>query len=1060
MNNIHLSVFNHFQEPTPKSFWSFKSLNYLMTNIFTGGIVDSIDALMNLSHIKHLKLKQLDLLQQATNLTQTCGTLEARLSNLLTDFKTLDSATTWKKNGFKSDLNDLDRDQAKLFGKSIKAKVRDDFAFVDVIYDIIICVGHQIANVLTIGLYGAYQHCALNNRIAKLKAENKHIKDKVQDWQDSKSKIFRAQIDLLQHPSTQQAAAKPSTVDPKDQARLDKQIKDLKQEINKLKTQQKEAENAYKALKTTHAALKTQHADELKQQAAQFNKGYSNTWYSANVQKLQKEFDKDKEELKTKYKDRLKQQKTQLNQLQAKCDKLAGGGGQGGNSEDFQGLIDALSVENEDLQKELTKARDEKEIHLRDKNAKATELLQVRTQLLNTNQRLTNLQANATTLQTNVTALQADVQRLKPAEEYLSFKDGIGLVEPKYKIEKPNGNSELAKIKGAVGVADGASEAKWSDYAKRYNGLKTAPEVFKAGFRYALETLYGMAQEQDAKIKLNKSQATDMSLAAQVIYRFVALDFIKGGQPVGECNSYEEHVLQLNNEKVRMRTSMPEKVLECETVNGVRILSTVVHFQDRDDFTPVEKKLAAAGVPHGIDPLGAVASWYKLTDVEQGHLFNLVMEPAIEDNHPDLQAAIIYIQNASPDRAKLICNLRDLINEMGVALAEKYSTLATSEWQATEGVDTDGDPIYKYLDTMDWELQPFNKVKKQPAVAQTQASKPVVNWNLNEAALKVNQDNLGNPIFLNLIVEAKKRYQAYFGNIQTEFHENVYSADFKTDRVGKHHISKQYHISHELIGMQGCLFSNLLATLMVDSSQLTTDNILYLKKSMAAYLDQLKQAHIEVEKIKKLQQFNLPLPTHYANNYVQLQESVKLYEKFKTAIHSDHTYTTGDGRQQPVKKHPMSIELYQKWLRGETGAPTIQNSYLTPTQIDIVAHMLGIRIALFSIPNQSPTGKTLGEVGSYAGEVDAYGKLMPVNANVNEGQNDVSVNYFGPNTKETILMVSKNNYTYFGLFPKLKTRYNLRSLGLEEDLIIQLTQLNDYWVGRKQQFNDSNAWDD
>lgn len=1012
MNNIHLSIFNHFQEPTPKSFWSFKSLSYLMTNIFTGGIVDTVDAVLNLSRIKHIKLKQLDLLKQATDLTQTCGTLETRLSDLLTDFKTLDSsATAWQKSRFRQKLNDLDDDQKKLFGKSVKkANVQDDFGFEDVIYAIITCVGHLIANVLTIGLYGAYQHCALNNRVTKLKAENKHIRNKVKDWQDSKSKIFKAQIDLLQNPSTQQAAAKPSTVDPIDQARL-KQIIALKQEIDKLQAQQKEVENNYKALKATNAALRTQHADELKQQAARFNGGYSNTsWYSDNVQKLQKQSEQDKKELKTKYKGRLNQQKTQLDQLQAKYDKLAANGGQGGNSEDLQGLIGALSVENENLQEELTKAKNtaKKELTAA-KNAKDVELLQARTQLLNANQRLTTLQTNVTTLQTNATALQADVQRLKPAEEYLPFKDRVGPIAPKYVIGKNarGTGSELEDIKGTAGIVEKDGEEEWNDYAKRYNNAKTATELFQVGFQQALKELYAMAKGDQAKIKLNDNVGTPTTPGAGAVYRYVALEFIKNGYPYRE-NPCHEFFFKLNKNGVGMESSTPENVIECTTHNGNRQLKLVTHYQRRDDFTPSEEIMSrtAAG---GIDPLSANCAWRKLTEEEQGHVFHLLMEPAMEDTHPDYQKALAYLRRAPKARTDLMKACYELIRDMGEALQVKFdsNTNTTKEWE-------------KYLDVDDTEFltQPFTKTSHE---AFDIKEKSTVEWNLDKDILdvkfKVKDSNWPykdiNVSFFDFINASKTKYQVYFKHLKPTLFQHQYKSSLEIPQVTWVNLNPQYYASHQFVIGSECLFSNLLATIANDNSQLTSGHIKALRKSMSTYLMQLETKKNEWNRVKN----QVPLPA----GAVQLEQAAKLFDKF----------------QKDIKAYyGISMTEYKNWLEYRNNR--IDEEHLTSLEIEIAAHTLGIRIGVFELLYR-------GQGLATQGKIDEQGRLIPVETV--ESQN---LRYFGPNTEEVFLMTFNSGYSYYGLYPKLNLSDDVKAKIGDADFET-LKQLDKYWSSIKMQ---------
>ncbi len=1026
MNSIDLNVLKNFQAPAPESFWSLASLAYLLSNITTLGIVDAVDATLNLANVKELKFEQQDLIKQAADLNQKCRNLEERLGDLENDFEKLNQANQWKKADLNRRLTRLSGERDQLVNASIEAQVPNvDPDLAEVVMTIVVYVGHLLANVLTLGIYGTYQHCVLMNRVTELKAQNQHIENhlttEMRQWQDNKVTKVKKRIDQLQNPGAPNVGGgQPAPATPKDQSRLNKEIADLKRQITNLKAEQQETERDYHALKVKHDAMKTQHAAEL-QRAANVNNvgGNDRLHYITKLNEKEREFEREKENLEIRYKAKLKHQEKEIKDLQEKCDALAAGGDDG-TLEFFREELEQATNLNNQLTKqleELTQTKVKYQQAKADLDAKDRELALARTQLTNAN-------ARVTALQTNVNTLQADVNRLQPAGEYLPVKDRLGPILPKYAVQHlDGGRSELNDIQGEAGVADEADKADWSEYAKRYNNLKTAPEIFRAGFRHALSTIYEMAAKDNAKIKLNRSAATDKTEAAQVLYRFTALDFIKGGHPVADCHAYEQHVLQLNNEKVVMQSSVPEKVLECQVVNGVRTLKVVTHLQYGDDFTPSIEVLNSTTATNGIDPIGAKCIWNKLTDIEKEHLFNLLMEPAIEDTNPELLASVAYLQRIPADRAQLICTLRDLLIDMGTVLEKKFAHLTPDEWKET---DDEGD--FKYMDIMDPSLQPFVKEKREfEAVEEAE-----VVWKLNEDALKTVKDWTGTPTFFNLMERARKDYQVYFNNAKKDIHKKVYAADFKPVVVTREQIGEQYRISHKVLNA-GCLYSNLLAIFMKDANDITDDNIRNLKKSMAAYLDQLKTAFDEVARIKQL---SLPLPA----NYAQLQASAKLYEKFENAIQVDHKVTRPKpgGYMGQTEEVPMTIEAYQKWLRGQADAPYLNKNYLTPTQIDIAAHLLGVRVAVFSVP-------VPGSKAQSAGQVDEFGRLIPVNANIHDAGSEISVNYFGPNTKEVFVMASKNNSTYFGLFPKLKSQYELIGAGIDASSAGTLDNLDDYW---------------
>ncbi len=1101
MSMIRLNSFTHFQLPIQQKFWSGQSLAYLITNITNFGIKDAAKAVRDLSRIEYLKLKQQDLLKQARELNQACEKLEERFHHALRKFKTLDLTQDEQKEKFQRKITRLNNEQEQFNEKDIKANLYLSPTFIDAVRTLMILVGHLIANALTIGLYGTYQKCVLENRLAVLKAQNKHIQKELRAWQNTQSDNFRNQTDLLLD-QFQYSTHNPLQANPQELDSLNQQIDDLTQQIEGLQVKCQTAEQAYQALKVHQKAVQDQQNVQVQPQVNQKIEDHQQLIdaYKKQNEAISQELVKTRQEREAARQERnaaWDQRKAAYQESRATFQKLTEARNERHKAEQeknakIQELNQlrqqlATTIESlnqvrtgstadkqlrDTLQNDLNAARQERNAAWQERNAaweqrgaayqekneKTLELHKVREQLniantsliqaradltaakqlkddlqnaltqvraqLNTAtqeknsliqrfnqavQSLNTANGNIGILRNTVTTLDSNVRRLQNAAEYLPFKDRLGPRVPKYTIQKlDDATSELASIKGAVGVADHAPKATWSEYAKLYNELKTAAEVFKTGCCYALNMLYEMAEKEQPKIRLNKSSTTYKSESAQVVYRFIALDFIKNGHPVANCQAYEQHVLQLNNQGIYMQSSAPEQVLEVQTVNGQRILKVVTHFRYHDDFTPGEEALSSTTASYGIDPLGAKCIWEKLNDQEREHLFNLLMEPAIEDAHPALQKAYDYMQSLPPDRAQLITTLQSLIIDMGVSLEKKYQDLALDEWRAT---DEEGN--YKYINIADPDLQPFTKTKKEFAIHEEK----IVEWKLDEISLRGGEDP-GNFSFFHLMAAAKDHYQFYFKSIQKGFHQKIYPAYFKANPVTKKHLEDQYYVAHELTS-HGCLFSNLLAVLIQDARQISADNIRYLKQAMAAYLDRLRKSAHDVQDLKR-QGEQIPAE--------RIAEEANRYERFRIAIQADHNLT---------------IEQYQKWLRKEPGAPVIKDVLLTPTQIDIVAHMLGVRIALFSIPN------TPSDPARSTGQIDPHGRLIPVNENMYDDQSETSVNYFGPNTEEIFLMVSENAYTYYGLFPKLVNEYELiRHHQVEPGLARKLTLLNDYWKAR------------
>lgn len=515
-----------------------------------------------------------------------------------------------------------------------------------------------------------------------------------------------------------------------------------------------------------------------------------------------------------------------------------------------------------------------------------------------------------------------------------------------------------------------------SDYKKHYENIKLAPQFFIAGFSHALMQLFKLAKE--GKVRLNSSLGTPVSRGAQAVYHFLALEWIRGGTFVPTCQGYSE--LHLNNEGIKLVPSLPENVLKYQEVNGKLVPVMTLHFQARDDFTPGEDVLKHTSAACGIDPVTAKYLWWSLSDTEQKYFCGLLLEPAREDDHPDHVAVLNFIGKQPKKKQEQIYILRDLISDIGAALETKFrQDLALGEWQ-------------KYLDTDNLELQPFIKkeeVKPVKASIEFVDHGPLIPWQIDCHVISDIQEGVAQQAdFLELILNAQEKYQTCFANLKIDLLKSPMKVGTVIQNVTWEHLNQQYYRTHQLISPHGCLLSNLLATLMVEKQDLIPENIEKLKIAMAAYLDH---------------------PNHA--------------KEFESAIRNDFKCT---------------MSSFKKWLRGENSK--LDGVYLSDTILEIAAYTLGVKIVLFSLPQNSR------DKARTQGKVDSLGRLMPV-------EDLLLTHHFGPPTEEMLLMAVENNYSFYGLFPKLKLKgVNYRQLGISLNNFKVIEELTEYWRSIKEKF--------
>lgn len=592
----------------------------------------------------------------------------------------------------------------------------------------------------------------------------------------------------------------------------------------------------------------------------------------------------------------------------------------------------------------------------------------------------------------------------------------LGPLPSKYKKRPEDG-----PMYGAMDI-DESSAQDWvktrnidglKTYNFRYGNLKAASEVVQVSFQYAFQLLLDLAEHgpdqshsqdkrPDPKIHFNKSCEMLGTLSGEVIYRIMILDILQGAQVFDNgCKGYDLKV----NPDIILRSSKPAKVLKQVDSNTPEV---VVELSQTDDFTPSHAVLSFAGIKEGVDPLSAKWILSRLTGTDHYHLLNKLMDPLIEDTDPSLLSTKNYLKTCPSDRAALIETAYSLIVDLGVAIRLKFqSNVLVRHWQTL--ADESVDPFIK-----DKEIAKLTNCSEESLMVKE--SDPFVETYLDIDVLGDKDPKTGKlrqSDFYDLVAFAHDQFRSVFNNlsegilrhpIKVEKDENLIISKLKWNLV-----NEQYHVSHLMIGSDGwenlgtqrCLFSNLLGIIMRDKKHVTDSNAMKLRNAMSAYLDKLMNAKLKAG-LGKLQK-DVPIPK-------ELAELAELAQHFEKGISSAHKN--------------CSVAEYQKWLRGGASKKIIASD-LTPFEIQLAAHTIGIKIGLLGIESNS------------AARVDEFGRIVPI------------AEYYGPNTKHFLLMginaTVDSAGSYYGLFPKLNVESDEVQKKLMADDYANLFELESYW---------------
>lgn len=605
-------------------------------------------------------------------------------------------------------------------------------------------------------------------------------------------------------------------------------------------------------------------------------------------------------------------------------------------------------------------------------------------------------------------------QAAQPAEtEVAKLHKELGPIAPRYTKREEDKN-----VPGAASLpADTTGlDPEWVEFAKAYNkrygSKRVAADVIKVGCEHVFESFLKMA-EKDGKFHFNRAlphKITQLVVNAEIIY-----DLLKGGEVRENC--FKKYELVINKDAdlpaLKMVPSEPEKVLEfIDDGKGKKTPKVVTHFRRHDEFFPAEDQ-SKTEEPNPVDPVSAKWILAQLTKEENEHLLNLLRSPLIENDQPSLQATTEYMKNVDksvdPARIKLVDTAYRLIWAMGESLDIRFDFSTLSSLWADFADDFDAEAFIKVED-----VRPnVENVVVEPAksssvkvidtsgfvdiVSHVNDPHKIIPWEIDDEIVSAKNKQ---PEFLKLVKEAREKYAVVFKHLDKDIFVKTERANRQIPQLQGTQLNEQYHISHKVL-TPGCMYSNLLAILMCDSTQITDANINKLKKAMAAYLDKLKGFE---ETVQALQSDELGEMEDFGQ-IAELTDWVYLKEMFAGTIQQEYKCT---------------LEEYQGWLRGDPGAKYIDYTTLTPFEFQLAGYALGIKIGAFNISTGHPA------------DVDGVGRILPQAV-------------YGPNTQECLLMGGTGTYsTFYGLFPKIDLA-KARNKGVPEAEVQIMKQLNDYW---------------
>ena len=593
---------------------------------------------------------------------------------------------------------------------------------------------------------------------------------------------------------------------------------------------------------------------------------------------------------------------------------------------DLQKKYDQIKQNHDQTQQQITSLRIQMQTAQSDLNLKDTSLQNAQKSLNLKDTALNDLQNQLDLSKKEANRLQSMIDN---QGKIAQLTKELGPIPPKY-LQR----SDDKELIGAMDIDSRANTNKnnlkqvenslnfqtasfYKAYNIRYGDKKSAAEVVEAGFTHAFNNLIHMKNNGiktgNKKINLNESADTPGTAGEFTVYRYMILDFLKGGKiPVGECHGYKLMI----NKDVSMLPSRPEKVLQFKDQMGTLEPTVTLRYSQRDDFTTDYESLQ---LPNGVDAPAAKWILEQLSDEEMDYLFTHLMAPVIESTHPDYVKMRNFMQKSNDPRVKLVETASEIIQNMASALQNKFGpNVLASCWEKSTLQNDRMTPIV--------DVEPFVKLeditsgidKIQDTTYVMPSGPKIEEWTLNQ--LDFDEDVSG------IFVGSQLAYKNALALMdKAPIIANPLKIGTVIPKISWTTLQDQYYRSHQMIGskvvdnefLQGphrCLFSNLMAVLSTEKNQLTVQNAQELRNAMGKYLKRLQNC------FEKDQQ--------------------DLFRFFTKAI---------------LDTHHCDIDSYIKWLMwSSSGKADIDMESLTALEITLCAYTVGVNLEFFELESLKP----------------------------------------------------------------------------------------------------------
>ncbi|CUI16477.1 hypothetical protein PNK_0852 [Candidatus Protochlamydia naegleriophila] len=243
-----------FVPPQPESVLSSKSLAFILLNAMTFGVYGSIEILSKQHKIAALNFNGDILQQKAHALNQSWEELENNLREVSAHVNESLTNPEADDQNIQSTLNAIEGRNNYNRTRLSNLNERLESSVARVALDCIAFFGQLFVNVITLGLYGAYQNCALKNQIELITAENGYIIGQINLLKDTKGGAIDMQVAQLRGMLASERELKEIRQINLEETRAS--ITRLNQQVEALQLETRELSNQFTAAKTTDVQLR------------------------------------------------------------------------------------------------------------------------------------------------------------------------------------------------------------------------------------------------------------------------------------------------------------------------------------------------------------------------------------------------------------------------------------------------------------------------------------------------------------------------------------------------------------------------------------------------------------------------------------------------------------------------------------------------------------------------------------------------------------------------------------------------------------------------------------